>query len=112
MAHPDHPESEPHPARHQSPDREALLNRWCQLQHVDPDEFHHDTDQIIDPDAFDRVVDIAEDIEDRRELAAARAEDDFVPWEDVKAELGLFDPPQGGSSDLLWDEVRADLGLK
>ena len=53
-----------------------------------------------------------EDAEDRRELAAALAEDDFVPWEEVKAELGLCDPPQGVSPDLPWDEVKADLGLE
>ena len=44
---------------------------------------------ILDSDAFDRLVDIAEDIEDRRELDAARADDDYVPWEEVKAALGL-----------------------
>jgi len=26
---------------------------------------------------------------DRAELQAARSEDDFVPWEEVKADLGL-----------------------
>ena len=31
----------------------------------------------------------AEDIEDRRELATARAADDYVPWDEVKAALGL-----------------------
>lgn len=46
-------------------------------------------DPMHAPDAFDWLVDIAEDIEDRRELAAALAEDDFVPWEEAKAELGL-----------------------
>lgn len=44
---------------------------------------------ILDSDAFDRLVDAADDVEDRRELAAARAEDDYVPWDEVKAELGL-----------------------
>ncbi len=44
---------------------------------------------IIDSDAFDRLVDIAEDIEDRYELDAARADDDYVPWDEVKAALGL-----------------------
>lgn len=44
---------------------------------------------IIDSDAFDRLVDIADDIEDRRELDAARADDDYVPWDEVKAVLGL-----------------------
>lgn len=39
----------------------------------------------------------AEDVVDRRELAAARANDDYVPWEEVKAALGLecADTPMG-----------------
>ncbi len=44
---------------------------------------------ILDSDAFDRLVDRADDAEDRRELHAARADDDYVPWEEVKAALGL-----------------------
>ena len=44
---------------------------------------------IMDPDTFERLVDIAEDVDDRRELAAVRAEDDYVPWDEVKAALGL-----------------------
>jgi prevent-host-death family protein len=44
---------------------------------------------IIDSDAFDRLVETADDVDDRRELEAARAEDDYVPWDDVKAMLGL-----------------------
>lgn len=44
---------------------------------------------IIDSEAFDRLVEIADDVDDRRELDAARADDDYVPWDDVKAMLGL-----------------------
>jgi len=44
---------------------------------------------IVDADAFDRLVDAADEADDRRELAAARAEDDYVPWAEVKADLGL-----------------------
>ena len=44
---------------------------------------------ILDPDTFDRLVDIAEDVDDRRELAEVLAEDDFVPWDEAKAALGL-----------------------
>ena len=44
---------------------------------------------ILDSDAFDRLVDRADDAEDRRELDAARADDDYVPWDEVKAALGL-----------------------
>jgi prevent-host-death family protein len=44
---------------------------------------------IVDADAYDALVDAAEDAADRAELKAARAEDDYIPWEDVKADLGL-----------------------
>ena len=44
---------------------------------------------ILDSDAFDRLVDSADDVEDRRELDRARADDDYVPWDEVKAALGL-----------------------
>jgi len=44
---------------------------------------------IIDSEAFDRLVDIADDVDDRRELDAARTDDDYVPWDEVKAMLGL-----------------------
>ena len=44
---------------------------------------------IVDSVTFDRLLDSADDAEDRRELDAARAEDDYVPWGEVKAALGL-----------------------
>ena len=44
---------------------------------------------IIDFDAFDRLVETSDDVDDRRELDAARADDDYVPWDDVKVMLGL-----------------------
>lgn len=44
---------------------------------------------IVGADYFDRLVDSANDVEDRRELAAARADDDYVPWDEVKAALRL-----------------------
>lgn len=44
---------------------------------------------ILSAEAFDRLVETADDADDRRELAAARAEDDYVPWDEVKAELGM-----------------------
>ena len=44
---------------------------------------------ILDAGAFDRLVDSADDAADRRELDAARVEDDYVPWDEVKAALGL-----------------------
>ena len=45
---------------------------------------------IVDADAYDALVEAAEDAVDRAELDAARAEDDYVPWEEVKADLGLW----------------------
>ena len=44
---------------------------------------------IVGADDFDRLVDSADDLEDRRGLDAARADDDYVPWDEVKATLGL-----------------------
>ena len=40
-------------------------------------------------DWFERLLDIADDAADRRELEAARTDDDYLPWDDVKAALGL-----------------------
>lgn len=45
---------------------------------------------LVDAAAYDALVESAEDLLDRAELAAARAEDDYVPWEEVKADLGLL----------------------
>lgn len=44
---------------------------------------------ILDSDTFDHLIDDADDKDDRRELDAARADDDYVPWDEVKAMLGL-----------------------
>jgi len=44
---------------------------------------------IVDAEDYDDLVERAEDIVDRAELQTAREEDDFIPWEKVKAELGL-----------------------
>lgn len=44
---------------------------------------------ILDSDAYDRLLDEAEDAIDRAELRAARTENDFIPWNEVKADLGL-----------------------
>jgi len=44
---------------------------------------------VISAEDLDHLVSAAEDAADRAGLALARAEDDYVPWEDVKAELGL-----------------------
>lgn len=44
---------------------------------------------VVSADDLKRLVSAAEDLTDRAELAAARAEDDYVPWAEVKRELGL-----------------------
>lgn len=44
---------------------------------------------ILSSEAFDQLVDRADELDDRRELEASRAEDDYVPWDEVKAALGL-----------------------
>lgn len=44
---------------------------------------------IVDAEAFDQLVEAAEDARDRVELEAARRDDDYVPWDEVKADLGL-----------------------
>jgi len=44
---------------------------------------------IVDAEDYDALVERAEGIVDRAELQVAREEDDFIPWEQVKAELGL-----------------------
>lgn len=44
---------------------------------------------ILDPDAYERLLEDAEDTLDRAELRAAREEADYVPWDEVKADLGL-----------------------
>ena len=44
---------------------------------------------MVDPAVFERLLDEAEDALDRAELALAREQNDYVPWEQVKAELGL-----------------------
>lgn len=44
---------------------------------------------ILDADAYEQLVDDAADRIDRAELNAAREEDDYVPWDEVKAALGL-----------------------
>lgn len=44
---------------------------------------------ILDPDAYERLLEDAEDTLDRAELRAAREEADYVPWDEIKADLGL-----------------------
>lgn len=44
---------------------------------------------ILDPDLYERLLEDAEEAMDRAELHAARNDDDYVPWDEVKADLGL-----------------------
>lgn len=44
---------------------------------------------VVDAESYDHLVAAAEDQLDRSELRAAREEDDYVPWDEVKRELGL-----------------------
>ena len=44
---------------------------------------------VVDPVVFEKLVEDAEDALDRTELALARDEDEYIPWEQVKADLGL-----------------------
>lgn len=44
---------------------------------------------VVDPVVFEKLLDDAEDALDRAELALAGDEDDYIPWEQVKADLGL-----------------------
>lgn len=44
---------------------------------------------IVNPDVYEKLLENAEDTLDRAELSASRAEADYVPWDEVKADLGL-----------------------
>ena len=44
---------------------------------------------LVDAASYDALVEAAEDAVDRAELEAARLEDVYVSWEEVKADLGL-----------------------
>jgi prevent-host-death family protein len=45
---------------------------------------------ILDTDAYEKLLEDAEDAVDRAELRAAREEADYVPWDEVKRDLGLL----------------------
>ena len=45
--------------------------------------------EVVDPVVFRKLVEDAEDSLDRTELSLARDEDQYNPWEQVKADLGL-----------------------
>ena len=45
---------------------------------------------VLDHALFERLVAAADDTSDRQAQALARTYDDTVPWEQVKADLGLL----------------------
>jgi hypothetical protein len=45
---------------------------------------------VLDQALFERLVAAADETSDRQALAQAREDDDTVPWEQVKADLGLL----------------------
>lgn len=44
---------------------------------------------ILDPEVYEKLLAEADEAMDRAALELARAEDDFIPWEQAKADLGL-----------------------
>jgi len=44
---------------------------------------------VLDHRVFERLLEASEEASDRAALALAREENDSIPWEAVKAELGL-----------------------
>ncbi len=44
---------------------------------------------ILDSNVFDRLIDSIEETEDRRELEAARLDNDYLPWDEAKSTLDL-----------------------
>lgn len=44
---------------------------------------------LVAPDVYQRLTQDAEDAIDRAAVELSAEDDDFIPWEEVKAELGL-----------------------
>lgn len=44
---------------------------------------------LVDPDEYERLTSSLEDALDRALLQLARDEDDYIPWEQAKQDLGL-----------------------
>lgn len=44
---------------------------------------------IVDAESYDHLVAAAEEQLDRHDLRAAREDDDYIPWDEAKRELGL-----------------------
>jgi prevent-host-death family protein len=44
---------------------------------------------IVDPEIFEELLEIAEDVADRQELSEIDPNEEMLDWDAVKAELGL-----------------------
>lgn len=44
---------------------------------------------LLNPETYEQLVSAAEDAVDRVALAASREQSDYIPWEQVKVDLGL-----------------------
>lgn len=44
---------------------------------------------VVGPEVFEKFLNDAEDALDRTELTISQEEDNYIPWEQVKADLGL-----------------------
>jgi antitoxin Phd len=52
----------------------------------------HKSAVLVDLDVWEQILTLLEDLEDTEELRRAREEDEeAIPWEQVKADLGLDD---------------------
>ena len=68
---------------------ETTLHRSVQYV-VDSDG--HKSAVLVDLDVWEQILTLLEDLEDAEEIHQAREEDEeAIPWEEVKADLGLDD---------------------
>jgi hypothetical protein len=68
---------------------ETTLHRSVQYV-VDSDG--HTSAVLVDLDVWEQILTLLEDLEDAEEIHRAREEDEeAIPWEQVKADLGLDD---------------------
>ena len=66
-------------------DAVARRRRWWQY---DPDSGSV-VQQLVDPEEYERLTSRLEDELDRAMLQLVREEDDYIPWEQAKRDLGL-----------------------
>jgi PHD/YefM family antitoxin component YafN of YafNO toxin-antitoxin module len=68
---------------------ETILRRSVQYV-VDSDG--HKSAVLVDLDVWEQILTLLEDLEDAEEIRRAQEEDEeTIPWEQVKADLGLDD---------------------